>query len=74
MTKAGDKQKASAKIKLNRAKGHEKATSLKAKKTKHRETNKPEHAKRRGVSMPTTYTLLRNKETGRKKCRELKIN
>ena len=60
MTKAGDKQKASAKEKRNLAKRHDNAISLEVKETKHRETNKLEHAKRRGVSMPTTTTNLRN--------------
>ena len=42
------------------AKKHEKAISLEVKETKHRETNKLEHAKRRGVSIPMTTTNLRN--------------
>ena len=54
--KSCDKQKASAKKKHNLAKRHEKAIRLEVKETTHRETNKLEHVKQRGVSMPTTIT------------------
>ena len=56
----GDKSvwqtKSKRKKKRNLAKRHEKAIRLEVKETKHRETNKLEHVKQRGVSMPMTTT------------------
>ena len=49
-------KKQAQKKKHNLAKRHEKAIRLEVKETKHRETNKLEHVKQRGVSMPMTTT------------------
>ena len=68
----GGQTKSKRKRKKHWAKRQEEAISLEVKETKHREKTKLEHAKRRGVSMPTT--LLQIIETKRKKCRELKIS